>query len=272
MNKYSEEIIRYLSKEMSLKEQEDFKLRLEQDSKLYQEYDTIKQVWSILREQLGSECPEIPSDQDEKIAGILAEHDYEQLKDLRISQGEKSFREVLNSNFGEKETIPENQGYGRVISIGAIVSVAALILLLLLPGMSLEQLLRVYNDPGNDAFLLNLAGQTRSEEYSASFYFYKGDYEKVVAMMDNSSATASEHEKLYFGISLYETGRNNEAINILEGITRDSIAEADLIVAWYLGIYLIESGHSGNGRVYLEEVIESDNPYQRKAKRLLRKL
>lgn len=273
MNKYTEQIIRYLSDEMSQGEQDLFKEQLANDSMLYKEYDTIKQVWEILSRQLKVSGISSASNNDERIAEILAEHDIENLKNKKASSREKNFTRLVEEIIEKKEANKEkSKNLKDYFRYSIFLLAAAVLAILIIPGKGLEVVVESYKNPQSDQHLVKLIDTYRSDKKNGIYYFARGDYEAARDYFLSNKQELSETESLLYSICLFETGSKEISIEILKSIAADGQNAIEEAGIWYLALYLVETNQQEAAIPYLEKISSSQGSYKKEAKRLLRNL
>jgi tetratricopeptide (TPR) repeat protein len=105
--------------------------------------------------------------------------------------------------------------------------------------------------------------------------YMTGEYVNALLLLKNlpSSITIEVEKDLFIGMSLMEIGQQKEAAEYFEGILANQ-NRLDYIpkVRWYLGLCYLKIGNKEKAIETFQTIINSNDDYYKKAKRILKKL
>ncbi len=283
MNKI-ETIIKYLSGEMDQQEASRVDLLRSTDPEMEKTFQSIQKTWEITRENLMLE--DLPEEKirDQLIAEVIAQHDIERYRGIKLSKKAESFRSSL-----EKAAVAadqqENSQDGRPRSIWLqpptiLLAAACLVLLFLVlrPSTGLRELTVSYYDPAESELAAQYAFKTRSNEARALQFFRDRNFDaaRYYFEIDQETLKRDPMARLFYGITCYETGDTEQAIAVLEPLARatisDSTEKASYQAKWYLSLILVNEGKTEKAIPFLIELSRTEGPFNKNSTRLLRKI
>ncbi len=245
---YSYFIERYLSGEMDHAEREWFEKELEGNDALKSEIMLRKKTDEVLANQ--------------EILNLRMK-----LKTIKVARE-------------EKETI-------KIVSKKAILRSAAVITILVVLGASFlitfknqppeaiyEKSFTIYN-PGGIVRTAESDNSSIGIQYRKALDLYnKGEYELAIANLKEYLLSRPEHIEalLIYGIASIQTNNYDVAEESFRKIINDGNNLYIDNARWYLALSLMKSGDSEKAKTELNNIVESNSIYARKAKQILRKL
>lgn len=274
-------IIIYLSGEMDREEASRFELLRSTDPELENEFQSVRKIWELTRENLMLE--DLPEEKirDQLIAEVLAHHDIAMYGDKADTKNTESFRTALRkaeSAAGQEE----KQQHSRLKwanTTTLLLAAASLVLLVLVlrPSSSLQELAVNYYDPSGSNLALQHAFKTRSNEARALQFFRNMNYDAAEYYFEISPETIEKDPmaRLFYGISCYENGDLDKALAVLEDLADPGISKnpdsAAYHASWYMSLILLKEGKIEDAIPYLVDLSRSPGPYNKKSTKLLRK-
>lgn len=277
-----EKIITYLSGEMEREEVNRFDLLRATDPELENEFQSVRKIWEITRENLMLE--DLPEEKirDQLIAEVMAHHDILQYRNSTSSKKSKSFRAALEKAGKEiqQEKIQQHSR-SKWFNIPTILLAAAslaLLFLVLRPSTSLEELALSYYDPAGEPLAAQHDFKTRSNEARALQFFRDRNYNaaRYYFQIDTDAVAGDPMVRLFYGISCYETGDMQKALSLLEPLAvSDSSGPTEPAAyhaKWYVSLILLKEGRAERAIPYLVDLSRSEGSFKKKSTRLLRKI
>ena len=269
-------IIKYLSGDLELLSRAEFEKALETIPDLAEEYRSILKIWQLTKKQLAIDDLPDSSEREELIATVLAAHDVEFYRNKAISKKEQELKDELDRIMSTETIKPTvvNKKPGRVIYRLSVMvaALAAILLITLLPGPDLNQLASTYYDPMDDPDLDFYALTSRSVTANGIFLFKEGEFQTARNFFESNLEEMIPMEELFYALSCYETGDQQKAISLLDGLTLSNEYAVSYKTKWYLSLIHIKTGDKQKAIKLLSEVQEDEGIYQRKSKKLLRKM
>jgi hypothetical protein len=235
-------IEKYLNKELSSTELDEFNKKLNTDDNFKQEVALYKEVNLSLKNKYKN----LQKEEDLKVS----------LKGI----GNKHFQKEEKST----KSIPLKSYFLRISSIAAILIIS---FFLLKPQTSLydqfaeHSNLEIQVKGDNDESLLNAAELYNTKSYT----------EVIPVFKEYLKSNPTDYEiQMSLGIALLETDKSKEAFLIFEIIYKqDNVFKNK--ATWYLALVNVKTDRKEIAKVYLES-IPKDSFYAKKAKKLLNKL
>lgn len=269
-------IIKYLSGELDNLARTKFENSLATNSELSHEYESIVTIWEILKDQLSLDDLSDSDDRESFIAEVVAAHDLKQYRSATLSKKEQLFKDKIGKVFSEKslnsKPTKRKPGSGLYKITLAFVAVAATLLVVVLSGSDYYQLASDYYEPMNDPDLDQYAINSRSEVFNGMYLYKKGDFNAAKKAFENTSDTSDPLESIFYALACYETGDHDNASEILNELTINKNIAIAYKSKWYLCLVLIKNNELQKATELLIELKEAEGIYQKKAKRLFRKL
>jgi hypothetical protein len=268
-------IIKYLSGDLDSKEKLKFEDLLKKDSEFTKEYHSILSIWRTIENQLKLDELENNSNREEHIAELVAEHDIAQFRNKKESLKEQAFRREIRKLLEEKKSPILNLKWksGRRLRIGLLItSIAAAILLTLLPIKNATILASIYYKPIDDSYLENYAASTRSESLNGFYFFKEGDFDHAKKSFRDRDEAMDYYEEIFYAIACFETGEKSKAVDTLTGLLQSKEPEVSYKASWYLAIFYIKMDEPDEALKILREMQDKKGEYQKKVIKLIRKL
>ncbi len=126
----------------------------------------------------------------------------------------------------------------------------------------------------------NLSFQERDFEQASKLYGQYFEVEEYTAKQESSSAQEPAYKEsedlahIYFAISLAETDREQQAIEILQPIRENDNSLQQANAVWYSALFSLKQNNATEGKKYLQNYLAlgANMPYQDDANQLLKKL
>ncbi|MCF8224867.1 MAG: hypothetical protein K9J30_03195 [Bacteroidales bacterium] len=254
--KNTEIILRYLSNELDDKVKEKFKMQLETDRELSDEYHSILKIWESAAKELSVDDMIEKNDDNEKIASILATHDVHQLRDREYSPGELQLKNKLEKMLS-LEKMPKNKNTvktNRTITIVTAAAAAiALLLIIINSSTGINELAANFYTPEEDTYLEEQVYVTRSDHSEGIILFHKGAFKQAMIAFESDMQAVSEEPwtRLYYGISCYESGDYQKSKNILTELAGSGETNLENLTKWYLSLIMIQESEFEEALPYL---------------------
>lgn len=271
-------IIKYLSGEMTPEESEKFKKELSGNSELQSEFESVSAIWSEIRQHLQLKEKPDSAERELLIAEILAEHDVRLYGEKPETNKEKAFRKKLNQSMidAEKPVTQKRKIPPRIYSMVSLMAAAviAVMVMIVRPTPDIEELTLSYYQPATDQIFSDVSGASRSGVASAMALFKQGNYaaarsqafEEMIKYPDISEI------QILYALTCYESGNFSEAESHLLAIVDSKTGEAVASAKWYMSLLYLKTGDTGKAESVLEKLKSEDGNYQKKASKLLKKM
>lgn len=271
-------IIKYLSGEMLPDENDRFRKEISENSGLRDEFESISSIWEEIRKQLLLKESPGSEDREQLIAEILAEHDIQFYGTKTETKKEEDFKKNLGQSMIESEK-PEKVKKKlppRIYSMISLMAAAMIISLIFIlnPAPDINELTEAYYQPVSDPVFEKVNGTSRSGIGSAMALFDQGKYKaaQYVASEELIKYPDVLEIQLLYALASYEAGDLSTAkVRLLSLIKEDETDIADA-AKWYLSLLFIQTDISSVAKPYLEDLNASENSYQIRAGKLLKKM
>lgn len=273
--KHIDKIIKYLSGEMLPDESDRFKNDISKDSELRDEFESISSIWKEIQKHLQLKEGSGTENREELIAEILAEHDIEFYGTKAETKREEAFRNNLKKVMIEAEKpVKKKKLSPRIYSMVSLMAAALITALVIImnPAPDLDELTEAYYQPGSDPVFEKVSSTSRSDAGSAMALFIQGKYElsSSIAFQEITKNPDLPEMKLLYALSQYETGDFSEAESYLLTLIEEGNSETVRAANWYLALIYLKTDNNSKARSKLEKLISVNNPYQKRAGKLLK--
>jgi len=274
--KYVDIILKYIYGDLSDSEILTFEKDLGQNLNMQSEFKQVKLIYDKLTEELKIKHTE--SEKREKIIrDIIVEHDLELYRAPVVESDEIEFISKLraHSESVKKETVQRRVSlFMSPVFYLAMAASVAFLLILLIPKATPEQLFAQYYKPAADEILILLSESSRGEVQSGIILYKKGLYKQTIAHFKPfiQEEDTDPFIRLFYALATIEENGPYELTPLLKLESIDMDVEIDLAITWYYSLYLIHQKETAEAQKYLEILSDEENPYYKKAKRLLRKI
>lgn len=274
--KYVDIILKYLSGDLSGSESLSFEKDLERNPEMQSEFKQVKLIYDQLSEELKIKHP--GSEKKENIIrDIIVDHDLEVYRGPVEESDEIEFISKLKAQSKNARAEPEKKRvslYKSPLFYLALAASVSLLLILMQPAATSDQLFAKYYQPGSDKILVHLGESSRDETLSGISLYKRGLYKQALAYFEPyiQQDAPDPYIKLFYALSSIEENKSIEADIILnpESIALDD--DINLAITWYYSLYLIHENKTTQAVKYLKILGEEKNPYFRDARSLLRKI
>ncbi|NOQ24516.1 MAG: hypothetical protein GQ564_04065 [Bacteroidales bacterium] len=187
----------------------------------------------------------------------------------------------INDEISSKEIAFEIKLKPSILRIGKWVAAASIIILIGLSGGNIylkswdsleNRLYAKYYKPLSEEKVIFFKSSSLNEAINK--YFNK-EYDVALMLLENlSSSTTIEVEKqLYYGLTLMELRRFNEALETFEDISvNNNRIAAKPLVDWNLALCYLKTGKQEKAKELFGKIVQSNNFHYKEAKRILEKL
>ena len=241
-----DQIIQYLSGEMSPAESKQFEEALSRDSGLKETYDQVSLAWELIGDQL--------KQQDEEAFLTRLREVMEQPGSARAPAGRE-----------------KRPGWQYLIPAAATV---ALVLAIFMGDRGGKDPYDRFCHPSSDPVLQAILLETRGDAGSATALYSGGSFEaaylKTSGQLD--ADPMNRQALLIHLLSAMELGRTSEALGQIEGKENGQGQPLDQALGWYTVLALLKTGDQGDAMLTLERLLMNPGPYERDAHKLKKML
>ena len=142
------------------------------------------------------------------------------------------------------------------------------------PWQDLNSLTEAYFTPCEENLIKESNFLIRGDSVAGIDLFKKQQYGNALKLFEAELQFDSTNQltNLCYGLSCYECGYPETAIEILTELASDKSSDLSDISAWYLSLILIKEEQPEKSKAWLIHVKNRDCPYSSKANRLLKRM
>lgn len=248
-----DQIIKYLSGELSPEESLAFERELKENPRLQEEFSDVELAYRTIDEQLKSEDEKVFSD-----ALLMAMNHSKTKRSVTENAKLKSPRLRL-----------------RFLFMAAAASVVLLVSIFISQGRS-DKLYTAWYNPSGDPVILTLEANMRGEagHQAVAELWKKKDYTqcRIEAGRILSDDETDHFALLFLLLASMETGDQTSTLNKIHDIETDPDQTLGQAITWYTALALLKEGESQEALALLGSLEVLSGPYQRDAHKLKKKL
>jgi hypothetical protein len=237
-----DQIIRYLSGELTEEESGAFEKEMSGDKRLREEFDNISTAYKLIRDQ-------------------IRQRDEDAFR--------SRLKEVIkaSSNAGKRAAPGKRPRWYLFLSMAASV---AILLAIILMNRDPEQLYRAYYHPGKDPVILAFEQDTRGDAPSAISLFGQGKYEATLRITAEmlELEPGNQLALLFHLLAAMELGQAEDALERVEATKIDTLDVPGQSITWYHALANMKSGHTDQAINCLNALAVQPGPYRSDARRL----
>ena len=240
------------------------------------EFKQVKLIYDKLEEELKIEHPD-SENRERIIRDIIVEHDLEVYRGPVEESDEIEFISKLKAQSKNVRAEPDKKRvllYKSPLFYLAVAASVSLLLILMQPAATSDQLFAKYYQPGSDKILVHLGESSRDETISGISLYKRGLYKQAMAYFEPyiQEDAPDPYIKLFYTLSSIEENKSIEPGLIPELESTDLDDDINMAITWYYSLYLIHENKTTQATKYLKILGEEKNPYFRDARSLLRKI
>lgn len=198
----------------------------------------------------------------------------EGIKDYERDRLKKRLQDLEGSKYGStNEFNSGKRSYTKLSLAGAFFLLA--ITSFLLPTKNAEEIFQTYFETYPNTIYLQQDSSFEASSYNKAFEFYTdGKFEKSAQLFKQLERNGTDRIGIpfYLAMSYMHQGKNDLAIP--KFFTLSQMEEHDFSepVYWYLSLALIKEKEFKAAKIQLEKLVTYNNPYQKKAIKLIKRL
>lgn len=274
--KHVDLILKYLSGALTDVEKKSFEEDLDKNKDLQSEFIQLKKINSKLGELLRVEQIENETRED-FLRNLVIEHDLEHFGGPPETVDELNFISKLKhieNKANEDQNTRNRRFFKSPLFFIAVAASISLLVLITLPDYKPEKIYARYYQPLNDKTLLHFKETMRGDTQIGITLYYKGLYEQSKDHFYPyiAEGASDSYIRLFYALSCFQTDCPDDLFQLLKQDLTRMNDDIEITIAWYYSLYLIHEGDTNQAKAILEKLHKKENPYQRKAGRILKKI